>query len=84
MLRLCLGQCKVAPCLRPAPLPGFLSDGSNSYLAVSQLVQNVGGKEEVKVFLAFSNPITMFLAFEANVFSHGSIVLIRYLRCTVA
>lgn len=52
-------------------------------MAVSQLVQNVGGEEEVRVILTSSDPIAMVLAFDPNVFLHGGVVLIWYLRFTV-
>lgn len=45
-------------CLRPVPSLASPGTDSSPYLAVSQLVQHVGG-EEVTVTLASSNPVTI-------------------------
>lgn len=67
----------------PEALLVFSVAGSTPCLAVSQVVQNMGGEEVGRLTPASSNPIIMVLAFDPNVVFHGGVVLIRYVRCAV-
>lgn len=81
VLQLWLRWCEVALHLRPVPsLPLQWQVPPPAWLSPSCFRTWV--EEEVRVSLAFSDPITMFLA-AIGAFPHRSIVLISYSECTV-
>lgn len=67
----------------PEALLAFSVAGSTPCLAVSQVVQNVGGEGAERLIPASSNPIITVLAFDPNVVFHGGVVWIRFVRCAV-